>query len=379
MTTWFILTGEYPPQPGGVGDYSRLLAEGLANAGDEVHVWTPGAAQAERPSTSLSIHGLPDRFGRRSRSALGTALRTNPDVLVLVQYVPQAFGLRGMNLPFAHWIWQQRQYRIWIMFHEVAFPFESAKPTLLLLAIITHIMARTLRRAADRIFVSIPAWMDLLAIPHTDRAKVHWLPVPSNVPVIDDGAATRAIRARLGGTERLVIGHFGTFSGAVWELLHPAITAILREGAGHTMLLMGRNGTSARESLLRANPNFADRVFATGELPAHELSVHLQTCDFALQPYPDGVSTRRGTVMAMLAHGVPVITSRGRLTESLWWESGAVALAPPDDATALPSAAKRLSEDRSARLALGAAGKALYETHFDISRTVESLRRCATE
>jgi len=38
---WAILTGEYPPQPGGVSDYTRLVAEGLAVGGDEVHVWAP--------------------------------------------------------------------------------------------------------------------------------------------------------------------------------------------------------------------------------------------------------------------------------------------------------------------------------------------------
>src|SRR5947209_3461982 len=40
---WHLVTGEYPPRPGGVGDYSALLAAGLAAAGGEVHVWTASA------------------------------------------------------------------------------------------------------------------------------------------------------------------------------------------------------------------------------------------------------------------------------------------------------------------------------------------------
>ena len=31
---WHILTGEYPPECGGVGHYTRLVARGLAAAGD---------------------------------------------------------------------------------------------------------------------------------------------------------------------------------------------------------------------------------------------------------------------------------------------------------------------------------------------------------
>ena len=42
---WHILTGEYPPQPGGVSDYSRMVAHGLAAAGDEVVVWAPSPRQ----------------------------------------------------------------------------------------------------------------------------------------------------------------------------------------------------------------------------------------------------------------------------------------------------------------------------------------------
>ena len=38
---WAVLTGEYPPQPGGVSDYTRLVAEGLAAVGDEVAVYAP--------------------------------------------------------------------------------------------------------------------------------------------------------------------------------------------------------------------------------------------------------------------------------------------------------------------------------------------------
>jgi len=48
--TWAIITGEYPPQAGGVSDYTRIVAEALVAAGDEVHVWTPAVSGAEHRS-----------------------------------------------------------------------------------------------------------------------------------------------------------------------------------------------------------------------------------------------------------------------------------------------------------------------------------------
>ena len=51
-----------------------------------------------------------------------------------------------------------------------------------------------------------------------------------------------------------------------------------------------------------------------------------------LQPYPDGVSSRRTTVTSLLAHGCAVVTTRGPLTEGLWQESGAVDVVAPTPA-----------------------------------------------
>ena len=45
MTRWHLVTSEYPPDIGGVSDYTAQLARALAGAGDEVHVWCPGEAR----------------------------------------------------------------------------------------------------------------------------------------------------------------------------------------------------------------------------------------------------------------------------------------------------------------------------------------------
>ena len=48
LTTWHIITGEYPPNPGGVADYTQLVALGLAAHGDSVHVWAPRGSNGPR-------------------------------------------------------------------------------------------------------------------------------------------------------------------------------------------------------------------------------------------------------------------------------------------------------------------------------------------
>src|SRR5262245_50494983 len=96
--TFHLLTGEFPPQQGGVGDYTDLLSQALASRGCDVHVWCPEAAHVE-PRGRVQLHCLPDAFGRLSRRELDRAV-ASAQGCVLLQYVPNALGLRGANLPF---------------------------------------------------------------------------------------------------------------------------------------------------------------------------------------------------------------------------------------------------------------------------------------
>jgi len=111
IPSWQILTGEYPPQPGGVSDYTQLLAAGLAADGADVTVWAP-PCEAPAPFTHgrVTVHRLPDCFGARSLRAIDAHLRTLPHPRrILVQYVPHAFGRtacfrieRGCQLKDSH-------------------------------------------------------------------------------------------------------------------------------------------------------------------------------------------------------------------------------------------------------------------------------------
>ena len=123
MIDWHVLTGEYPPQFGGVGDYTRRVARGLAATGDVVHIWAPPCDEPDAIESGIVVHRLPDRFGSRSLRVLTRELDKHPDARLLLQYVPHAFGWRAANLPFCWWLRSRRRDSLWVMFHEVAFPF----------------------------------------------------------------------------------------------------------------------------------------------------------------------------------------------------------------------------------------------------------------
>ncbi|HVA40408.1 MAG TPA: glycosyltransferase, partial [Candidatus Binataceae bacterium] len=154
MTGWHIISGEYPPQEGGVADYTRLVALKLVARGDRVHVWAPAVTGAEPADAGVEVHRLPGGFGPRSLAALGRALDGAVPGQILVQYVPQGFGMRGMNLPLCLWLFARRRAGITVMFHEVAVALAWQQPMRHnVIGVVNRAMAFVLTRAARRCFV----------------------------------------------------------------------------------------------------------------------------------------------------------------------------------------------------------------------------------
>jgi len=374
VTHWHIITGEYPPQPGGVSDYTRRVARGLVEAGDHVDVWAPPVDQPEYADPGVTVRRLPDRFGPRALRMLSRELDRQPAPRrLLVQYVPHAFGWKAANVPFCLWLQSRRRDSIWVMFHEVAFPFDRhQRVSRNALALVNRAMASIVASSAERAFVSIPGWRQMVQSMIGNAKPVEWLPVPSSIPVVRNPVASASVRARYAGAKPLV-GHFGTHGKAIRDLLDGSIPPLV-DASGCHVLLVGRRSDEAQRELAARHPHLDGRVHGTGALPDETVSLHVAACDLMLQPYPDGVSSRRTSAMVALSHGVPIVTTSGWLTEPLWEQSAAVELVPADEPRMLAAAAARLLASTPQRDALAARARELYLSRFDMPHTIRTLR-----
>ena len=382
-----LITSEYPPQVGGVSDYTHLVATALASAGDEVHVWCPHV-ESERADThgleatnpaNVFVHRELGRFAPADLRRTGRLLdQFRAPRRLLVQWVPHGYGFKSMNLPFCLWLWNRTSRHrdtVEVMIHEPYLAFGEGSWKQSGVALVHRLMTIVLLKAARRVWMSIPAWEGGLRPYTLGRAlPFRWLPVASNIAVVDDSAGVRAIRAASAPAGEQIVGHFGTYDRHITGLLLKSVPALLRSHAGCVMLLLGRGGEAMRDELTRAHPELSGRVHATGTLSARDLSLHVSACDVLVQPYIDGVSSRRTSVMVGLSHGIPIVTTEGRLTESLWAESEAIALAPVEDVRALVDATRRLLSDEAGRRRMSATARALYCERFDVSRTIAALR-----
>jgi glycosyltransferase involved in cell wall biosynthesis len=378
MRSWIILSGEYPPKVGGLADHVHHLAIELSKAGDEVDVWAPPAAEGELVrDPGVTARALPDRYGPRSLLVLEKELAKKPDARILVEYVPHAFGWTAMNVPFALWLAARRR-PVWIQFQEVStLVTRGAKLRHNFQAVVMQGMASIMARRADRIFVSTPAWNERLRRLAPGSKEPIWLPDPSNIPDSVPQEAIALARARLGlSPDDVVIGCFSSYEPGVTGLLAGALPVLLERDPRRIALLMGRGSKEAAEVVLRGCAKGSrTRLVATGKLDLPVIAAHLASCAAAIQPYPEGVTTRRTSAMNPLALGVPLVTNTGPWAEPLWGESGAVALAPAPTAEALIETAERVLSEPGYGAALGARGREFHRSHFSFEHVVSVLRQ----
>jgi glycosyltransferase involved in cell wall biosynthesis len=361
--SWQFLTGEYPPASGGVSDYTRRVATALAARGETVHVWAPRSQGPEPVDSGVEVHRLTG-LGPGALAQMGQEMDRLPTPRRLfVQYVPTGFGWRGMNVPLVRWLAARRD-EIWVQFHEVALGWSwRRKPHLHLTQAVQLWMAGVLARRAERIFISIEGWRRLLG---AEGPRATWLPIPSNIPEYVSELSLAAARRELGPGPW--IGHFGTYGSLVTQDLGPALRRIATTHPQARVLLLGRG---ARE--FAATLGLGLRVRAEADLPAETLATRLGACDLLVQPFPDGVSSRRTSAMAGLALGVPTVTTVGHLTDDIWRGGVAVDLVPAGKPEDLARACVALLADSPRRRALGQAGAALYREHLSLERTLQTL------
>jgi glycosyltransferase involved in cell wall biosynthesis len=233
-------------------------------------------------------------------------------------------------------------------------------------------MARCVARAASATFVSTTAWEPLIRRQVVKQGDIECTPVPSAIALTSTPDRTQEIRERYVGKDGTLIGHFGTYRMAYTRAALKTAVPDLLAVPGRAVLFLGAHSDGFAEELATIYPQYRSRIHGTGELDPQSAADHLAACTLAIQPYPDGVTTRRGSITAALALGVPVVTNVGSNTEPLWHESRGVLLVA--DVSALAGAVEQLIGDPLERKNVGQRGAALYKEHLSIENSIWTLR-----
>ncbi len=363
-----IVTGEYPPMAGGVGAFSRKLGRALAEQGHAVHVFTRVDA-AESGEVGIEVVGVvAGKWGWRVNRQIARWAAENDLDIVDIQYQTAAFNMH----PAVHWLpGSAHGACVAVTFHDLRVPrlFPKAGP-------IREWAVRRLAGAAGGAIATNRAdertLREIWGIDHVAR-----VPIGSNVPNAPPIDYDRAEwRREMGvGDGDLLVSYFGFLNASKGGLTLIESLAALREGGipAHLVLIGGQTGASdpsdrayaAQVDALIGAKNLDPHITRTGFVKDEAVSGYLLASDLTALPYEDGVSLRRGSLMAALAHERAVVSTHPRVEEPEL--EGAVETVPPGDGEALADALCALWKDAARRERLE---RAALETaaHFSWER-----------
>jgi glycosyltransferase involved in cell wall biosynthesis len=361
-----ILCPDYPPTRSGLADHTWLLAAHLSRErpGEVVVItsYVRGRPVSEH-ADGVKVLRIVNHWGAKGIVELRRRIeRESPDWLI-VQYVPHLYGRGGINLALPLlllWL-RLRGRRILLIAHElyIDFPPSPFHIKLLLAAVIQRAMYWLSVLAANCVGVSTEAWAGSKI--RNPRPRFIHLPSPSAIDPVN--ADREQIRATLGiKPDEVVLCFFGTFhESKMGRLLLESLKALLSRGTRAKLLVIGPE----YEKLLRlADDSLKRNIMTTGYIDRESVSCLLEASDIFLLPTIDGVSTRRTSLMAALSHALPVVGTDGRLTDEILRKSGALCLAPVEDAGGFIAHVLALADDPRRRRELGERGRRLYEEQF---------------
>ena len=372
-----LVTGEFPPMEGGVGAFTKELAIALYEQGHEVHIVTSRLARAEPIKRSfwqphepiqLSYADLYPRVNRWWWAAVNqvanVAVESDLDV-VNIQYQASAYDMRVPAVNFLPWRLREVATTI-VTFHDLRVPYLFPKAGSLRTWVV-----RQLAKSAEGVIVTNGEDQQNLLDSGLNSQLIEQIPIGSNVKAIPTSAETvRKVRQKLGlGDGDCLLGYFGFVNVSKGPDL--LLAALGQLDANYHVVFAGASTGSSdpinnRAFLQRIEAQVVDagletRVHWTGFLSDQDLSSYLQACDLMVMPYRDGVSLRRGTLMAILANGRPLITTSANEPIPQLEHGRNVWLTPVDDVDALRQAILSLSADKDRQVGMAAEARKLAE------------------
>jgi glycosyltransferase involved in cell wall biosynthesis len=389
-----LITGEYPPMQGGVGDFTRELARALAQQGHAVHVITGTGAGDD---DGVRAHRLIKSWGVGCWRRIAAVVRQQQLDVLNIQYEPAAYAMQvGVNFLPSRYARRLIKAPIVTTYHDLLMPYLFPKAGPLRWKVVEYLARRSdaviVTNEEDRLRLSN------LQLPTSNLqppiSNLHLIPIGSNIlPAQADVLDVAAERERWRiGPDEFAVGYFGFLNlSKGGEALMQALRLLLDQRLPARLILVGsRIGASdptnaayaAQVEALIEALDLKDHVSATGYLDAGSVSRALLACDVLALPYVDGASVRRGSLMAAIAHGRPIVTTEPRYPiEGLTAGESAIYV-PPNDPPALAQALKRVLLDPALRARLAQAAREaakLYTWDRIAAKTLEVFRAVTSD
>ncbi len=287
-----LISGEYPPMQGGVGDFTHALASALRDQGHTLFVLTDQRAHGELQQNGIRVDARIARWGWRSLIEARRWAQSNRLDVVNIQYEAAAFG---MGVPVHFLPRALGKIPAVVTFHDLLVPYLFPKAGTLRRGALSM-----LARSASGVIVTNRQDETQLraAILHPEIRRI---PIGSNIPTQPPPDFDRAAwRARRGiAPDTLLIGYFGFLNASKGiDTLLDGAALTLHQGIDAQVLMIGGEvgasdpANAAYQKQINAQIKLLEivaRVHWTGFASASDVSAHLLACDVIALPFRDGI------------------------------------------------------------------------------------------
>jgi polysaccharide biosynthesis protein PslF len=388
-----IIAGTYKPDLCGVAHYTARLRDVLKKHDISSVVLTTHAAARE--VNDSSVRGVVQDWRFRDLISLVQAIHSTDADILHIQHAAGTYGFEraifllplflkatGYQKPivttvheYGWWEWEPKgvppQFVEWLKMWGQRRGWWDREDGFLLT--MSDALITTNAEAEAVIHQRLPQLSDRLSL----------IPIAANIDVtaIDRNTARQQLRQRCNfSLDSILITFFGFLHPVKGiETLLPAFQKVLATHPQARLLLLGGveslalQGEAAKRywdklHTLVTELNLNQMVHLTGYLDAETASKYLLGCDIGVLPFNHGMTMKSGSLLTLLAHGLPVIATQHPTPLP---DGHPVQLVPSRNIDVLADALCQLLNDPNKRNSLGDAGRAFVEnfTWSNIARS----------
>ncbi|XGV98553.1 MAG: glycosyltransferase [Leptolyngbya sp. BL-A-14] len=379
-----LIAGTYEPTRCGVAHYTDRLRRALDKLDVKSTVVTTHkvANQADGPDVIGAVHN----WSLAELIPLVRSLHATPTDILHIQHAAGTYGFEraifllplllrvtGWRHPivitvheYGWWEWQPRwlpsSLLEWLKQWGQQHAWWDREDGFLLT--LSHAMITTNAEAEAALHERLPTFHD----------RIHRLAIAPNIDVvpIDKTVARQTVRQLCGWSDDTAVMAFFGFLHPVkgLEILFDAFKQVLAEhpharllliGGVESLALVGEQATNYWQTLhaIVADLELSKTVHFTGYVSAETASHYLSGADVGVLPFNHGVTLKSGSLLALLAHALPVVATQANPSDREL--DGCLSFVPPRDGNALVIALKELLSDRAKREHLSQAGLSLVQ------------------
>lgn len=345
-----IITNNVPPIKCGIGDYVYKLKQSLEYQNEYVDV----IAFKGDPSKHTYLFKSVDMYNDKMLSFIKQMKYDH----VLMQYTPLMYKgniFHYNNKLIQFWNKCVRITNCSMMIHET-YNYNISRPISFLRGEIEKRMILVLAAHSHYIFSS-PKTLTIELLRRFKNKKVSHFSICSNITPLQINRNKAKGSLGLDSTN-FYIALFGSENAISKNLIVNVEQIITSLGLQIEWILLG--------GIKGNNIKFKSRYYEVDYQPEEIISRWLTASDILLMPHTDGVSFKRGTLMAALEHGLPILGTIGKYTDTELFTMKGIKLFTINDYKNIAGFLVLLSRDKELWREMGKCNKQYYRDNLDI-------------